>query len=89
MDASDRKNKKVGRIPLHIAASYGKDTEIIKLLLKAAGDKTWTLLTIKDIDGWTALHFAARNGSTEMVKLLLNTAGDNAWTLLTTKSKDD
>ena len=71
---------------MHLALD-GKDTEeIIKLLLKAAGDKTWTLLTIKDNNGWTALHYAAKNGSTEMVKLLLNAAGDNTWTLLTTKS---
>ena len=84
------KSKTLGRIPLHNAAMhvYGKRIGIVKLLLEAASDKTWTLLTIKDnFDDWTALHYAANNGSTEMVKLLLDAAGDNTWTLLATKSK--
>ena len=87
MDVSNRKNKKfLGEFHC-ILLLHGKDIEIIKLLLNAAGDKTETLLTIKDDAGWTALHFAAKNGSTEMVKLLLDTAGNNTWTLLTTKSQ--
>jgi len=67
---------------LHSAAINGY-TKIGKLLLNAAGDNAWTLLTMQTTIGYTALHWAANTGHTEIVKLLLNAAGDNTWTLLT------
>ena len=52
--------------------------EIVKLLLNAAGNNAWTLLTTKSNDGDTALHNAAYNNHPDIVELLLNTAGNNA-----------
>jgi hypothetical protein len=67
------------------ALSYARDyTNAAKLLLDTAGDNAWTLLTMQDINGDTALHCAAFDDScVETVKLFFNAAGNNVWTLLT------
>lgn len=68
------------------ALHYNSDTKATKLLLQVAGNNAWTLLAMKNIYGWTALHVATDHGFTEIVKLLLDAAGNNVWALLTAQS---
>lgn len=63
------------------AARYGSDGGV-RFFIKRVEDLNW-----QDVDGWTAIHWAASKGSLECVELLLaakvrldveNTAGDMA-----------
>ncbi len=74
--------------PLHYVVEYNC-LEVAQILLKIAGDKASTLLTMQDYSGWTALHFAAYKNNTENVKLLLGVAGNKVWELLSMKSNYD
>jgi ankyrin repeat protein len=68
-----------------IDAAERNDVDVVKLLLEERGAD----ITVKDNDGWTVLHWAARNGQWEVVKWLVEergadiTANDNdGWTVL-------
>lgn len=62
-DVNARNNK--GETPLHLAASFSGNTDIIKLLL-VHGAK----VTLMANDGKTPLHYAAWNASPNATKLL-------------------
>ena len=66
-----------------IVLQHNNCTEIVKLILDAAGDTASTLIAMQNTYGRTALHWAAYNNRTEIVKLILDAAGDTASTLLT------
>lgn len=61
-----------GETPLHLAAGYSKDPEIIALLVAAGADPAH-----RRGDGWTPMHMAARySASPEMLVALVLSGGD-------------
>ena len=52
--------------PLHVAADYGREA-IVRLLLDSKAD-----VNAKDIYGWTALQYAAKNGYEQVERTLLS-----------------
>ena len=52
--------------PLMLAASNGK-TEVVKYLLKLGADAS-----LKNVDGMTSLHLAAKAGYVNVCELILN-----------------
>lgn len=71
-----------------VKAVFTNSTETVKILLDAAGDNTWTLLSKKYFDDDTILHRIAPTRA-EIVKVILDAAGKNKWTLLTMKNFSD
>lgn len=61
----------IGETALHIAASFLKGTECALMLLKSGANPN-----VKQFDGQTPLHFAARIGSVEMIQLILDHGGN-------------
>lgn len=59
-----------GETPLHLAAGYSKDPEIIALLLAAGADPVH-----RRGDGWTAMHMAARYSVSPEMIVALSLAG--------------
>eukprot|EP00758_Cryptobia_borreli_P009038 Tbor_TRINITY_DN5441_c4_g4::TRINITY_DN5441_c4_g4_i3::g.25458::m.25458 len=54
-------------------ASSGKQTEVVKLILRTAEERNITLgLDNKDSTGWTPLHYAADKGCKEICEALLD-----------------
>jgi ankyrin repeat protein len=58
---------KCKRTPLHIATHVSIVRNLIDHLLSVAGDQAEELLNMKDEEGLTALHYAARYGLSEVV----------------------
>jgi len=84
----DVKKGVLGKSPLHHAINYGY-LNVTRVLIKIAGDKTWTLLAMKDYSGSTALHYVACRNNREGVKLLLDAAGHQAPELIAMKNGYD
>ncbi len=64
------KDEYSGRTPLIMAAATGH-TEIVKLLLARGAD-----VTQKDMEGWTALRYAAEYDYKEIVSLLMEAGAE-------------
>lgn len=62
----------IGETALHIAASLpNNDSECAQMLLKSGAHPN-----VKQLDGQTPLHFAARIGKVEMIRLMLEHGAD-------------
>lgn len=72
---------------LHSAAWSSKNSNVVKTILNIAGNKTWELLTTKDNQSWTPLHYAANHGYPEVVKSLLDAASNRVQELMTIQNK--
>ena len=57
-----------GRTVVHHAAMAGS-VDVMKLLMQ---DEKWKSLNVKDIDGWTPLHWACRSSGNEGMVTMLN-----------------
>jgi hypothetical protein len=77
-----------GCTALDLAVEMGK-IEIIKVILGTPGIDTQKLLEIKNNDGYTVLHEAAKKyNRSDIIKAILETPGINKQKLLETKGKD-
>ena len=72
-----RSNLAAGSTPLHFAAAWARDHEVVGLLVRAGADAN-----ARDEDGHTPLHRAARmNGNAAVTAALIDAGADvHAWT---------
>lgn len=62
----------IGETALHVAAALpNDDTECAQMLLKSGAQPN-----VRQTDGQTSLHIAARHGNVEIARLLLREGGD-------------
>jgi hypothetical protein len=73
---------------LHYACYYGH-SEIVKILIRAAGFDAPAYVCIKDVDGHTPLAYAALNAHKDSAQLLMHAAQDKLWHLLSVKDTQD